>query len=401
MIRMNIHEYQAKLLLKKFQIPTPRGICIESCQPDVVENALNTFKEDEMIVVKAQIHAGGRGQGHFIENGFKGVQCANNKQEARESIDAMLGHTLITRQTGLKGKCVRKVYLTEGIRIRREFYVSTLVDCEHHCPVLIASAEGGTEIETLAQTDPEKILKVLIDPLVGLTDFQARRVAFFLQLSPEVLPECVQLLKNLYRLFMQADASLVEINPLVLNEDGRLMALDAKIQLDDNALFRHKDYGKWTDDHEKDPKEVEAAKSKLNYIALDGDIACLVNGAGLAMATMDMIQHFGGRPANFLDVGGSASAEQIQRAFKIILKDPCVRGIFINVFGGILRCDLLAEAIVTAAQSIALNLPMVVRLKGTNVERAHQILRQSALPLVTSDTLEMATKEIIRRSQGM
>ncbi|MDR0647559.1 MAG: ADP-forming succinate--CoA ligase subunit beta [Puniceicoccales bacterium] len=398
---MNIHEYQAKLLLKKFQIPAPEGICIKSCQPDVVEKALNAFGEGKMIVVKAQIHAGGRGQGCFVENGCKGVRCARNKQEAHESIHAMLGHTLVTRQTGPKGKRVRKVYLTEGIRVQQEFYVSILVDCEHYCPVLIASAEGGTEIETLAQTSPEKLLKILIDPLVGLTDFQARHAAFFLQLAPEVFPECVQLLKNLYRLFMQADALLVEINPLVLNEDGHLMALDAKIQLDDNALFRHKDYGKWTDDHEKDPKEVEAAKAKLNYIALDGDIACLVNGAGLAMATMDMIQHFGGRPANFLDVGGSASAEQIQKAFKIILKDPCVRGIFINVFGGILRCDLLAEAIVTAAQSTALHLPMVVRLKGTNVERAHQILRQSALPLVTSDTLEAATKEIIRRARGV
>jgi succinyl-CoA synthetase beta subunit len=401
MMRMNIHEYQAKLLLKKFQIPIPRGICIESCQTDVIESALNTFEPGEMIVVKAQIHAGGRGQGHFVENGCKGIQCAKNKQEARESIDAMLEHTLVTRQTGPKGKCVRKVYLTEGIRIRREFYISIIVDCEHYCPVLIVSAEGGTEIETLAQTDPEKILKILIDPLVGLTDFQARRVAFFLQLSSEMLPECVQLLKNLYRLFMQVDALLVEINPLVLSEGGHLVALDAKVQLDDNALFRHKDYLEWTDDNEKDPKEVEAAKSKLNYIALDGDIACLVNGAGLAMATMDMIQHFGGKPANFLDVGGSANAEQIQKAFKIILKDPCVKGIFVNVFGGILRCDLLAEAIVTAARSMALNLPMVVRLKGTNVERAHQILQQSALPLVTSDTLEAATKEIIRRAQDM
>lgn len=397
MTSMNIHEYQAKSLLKQFQVATPKGFFLETNELAYVDKILENFADDKPVIVKAQIHAGGRGKGHFIENGRHGVQCAKTKSEVYDCIASMVGQTLVTVQTGPRGKRVHNVYLEEGVQRSREFYVSIVVDREHNCPTLIAAIEGGGEIEELAQTAPEKILKVFIDSCIGLQDYQAREVAFFLQLPLKAFEEAVRTLKNLYRLFVQTDATCVEINPWVLNEQDQLLALDAKIQFDDNALFRHKDFLQLMDPKEKDDKENEADKAHLNYVALDGNIACLVNGAGLAMATMDIIKYFGGEPANFLDVGGGANAEQMQAAFKIILKDPNVRGIFINVFGGILKCDLLAESIVKAASAVQLNLPLVVRLRGTNVERAQEILQASHLPLISIHELEAAAKEIVQR----
>ena len=398
---MNIHEYQAKSLLEQFQVTVPRGILLESAQPDTVKQALANFADDKPIVVKAQIHAGGRGKGHFVENACKGVQLAKSKEEVYPCVQSMFGNVLVTEQTGPRGKRVSYIYLEEGVDIKHEFYLSIVVDRQHSCPTLVASSEGGCEIEMLAQTAPQKILKILIDPLIGLQDYQARQVAFFLQLPANVFESCVRCLKNLYRLFVDTDAMCVEINPWALTEQGQLVALDAKVQLDDNALFRHESFLQLVDNLEKDDKEVEADRAKINYVALDGDIACLVNGAGLAMATMDIIKHFGGEPANFLDIGGGANIEQMQAAFKIILKDPRVRGIFVNVFGGILKCDLLAEAIVKAARHVQLNLPLVVRLRGTNVERAQEILSESHLPLVVERDLEAAAKEIIQRVRGL
>ena len=391
---MNLHEYQAKQILSDHGICVPFGICIEKNDPIAIDEALLSFVNRDSVVVKAQIHAGGRGKGTFIENGQHGVQVVP-LESVKNAVDSMLGNTLVTQQTGAEGKKVRKVYLTETIRAEREFYVSILIDRVHQCPVLIASHEGGCEIEEVAKQSPEAVLTLPIDPLLGLRPFQARKVAKLFQLKNEAAAHCVDQLLRLYKAFVKLDAALIEINPLVLTSDQRICALDAKVQLDDNALLRHPDFVSMDDPHEKDPKEVEAAEAKLNYIALNGNIACLVNGAGLAMATMDIIQHFGGTPANFLDVGGGAKQEQIETAFRIILKDKNVKGIFINIFGGILRCDMLAQGIVNAAHSVQLNLPLVVRMRGTNVEMAKEILKNSGLPLIPVDDLAEAAQTIV------
>ncbi len=393
---MNLHEYQAKQLLANFGLDVPLGVCIENNTTDNVIRGLASFKAQKDVVVKAQIHAGGRGKGVFIENGQHGVQIVPLDQ-AERVINAMFHNTLVTHQTGKEGKCVRKIYLTEAVAVEKEFYVSILIDRTQQCPILIASSEGGCEIEEVAQKTPEAILKLPIDPLLGLRPFQARKVCYLFGLNGELAQRCVHTLMQLYQAFVKMDASLIEINPLVATCDGRLCLLDAKVQLDDNALFRHPEYAALDDPYEKDAKEVEAGQAKLNYIALKGNIACLVNGAGLAMATMDIIQHFGGKPANFLDVGGGAQQEQIEAAFRIILKDPHVKGIFINIFGGILKCDMLAHGIVNAAHSVQLKLPLVIRMKGTNVEQGKQILKDSGLPLIPVDDLALAAQTIIEK----
>lgn len=395
---MNIHEYQAKTLLEQFKIIVPKGFCIEKVDEPLLNLIKSRLGSVDQVAIKAQIHAGGRGKGVFAENGTHGVQVVPVNQ-ADAVVDNMLGKTLVTKQTGPEGKQVRKVYITEPVKIDREFYVSILIDRKQQRPVLIASACGGCNIEEVAQTQPENVVTVPIDPLIGLAGFQARQVAYTFNLTGEAHKECVQLLLQLYKAFKSLDASLIEINPLVLTQEGHMCALDAKIQLDDNALMRHPEYAALDDPFEKDPKEVEAARYQLNYIALKGNIACLVNGAGLAMATMDIIQHFGGMPANFLDVGGGAKQEQIEAAFKIILQDSHVKGIFINIFGGILQCDMLAKAIVAAAHSVQLRLPLVVRMKGTNVDAAKQILQSSGLSLIPIDDLAEATQTIVNKVQ--
>ena len=397
---MNIHEYQAKSLLERCGVKIPCGICIEDNSTAAIDSALKVFENNEKVVVKAQIHAGGRGKGTFRENEQHGVQVVS-LDRASDAINAMFYNTLVTKQTGPDGKTVRKVYLTEAIAVKKEFYVSFLVDRTLQCPVLVASSQGGGEIEDVAKTNPGSIIKMPIDPLLGLRPFQARKIAYLFELDAEATKECVRILINLYEAFVRLDASLIEINPLVLTEDNHICALDAKVQLDDNALGRHPEYLALDDPYEKDPKEVEAAKANLNYVALQGNIACLVNGAGLAMATMDIIQHFGGIPANFLDVGGGAKQEQIEAAFRIILKDPHVKGIFINIFGGILKCDMLAQGIVNAAKSVKLTLPLVIRMKGTNVEAAKQILEASELPLIPIDDLAQAAKTIVNKVKGV
>lgn len=391
---MNLHEYQAKQLLADFGLDIPLGVCLEDNATDNVNRALEVFKTQDKVVVKAQIHAGGRGKGVFIENGQHGVQVVPLPQ-VKQVVNSMFNNTLVTQQTGKEGKKVRKVYLTEAISVEREFYASILIDRIQQCPVLIVSSEGGCEIEEVAQKNPSSILKFPIDPLLGLRPFQARKVCYLLGLEGELAQKCIHTLMQLYQAFVKTDASLIEINPLVSTNDGRICLLDAKVQLDDNALFRHPDYADWDDPYEKDPKEVEAGNAKLNYVALQGNIACLVNGAGLAMATMDIIQHFGGKPANFLDVGGGAQQEQIETAFRIILKDPNVKGIFINIFGGILKCDMLAHGVVNAAHSVQLKLPLVIRMKGTNVEQGKQILKDSGLPLIPVDDLALAAQTIV------
>ncbi len=393
---MNIHEYQAKSLLENYGIKMPRGICIEDNCRSSIDNAIRTFKDNEKIVVKAQIHAGGRGKGTFLENGQHGVQVVNFSK-AKEAIASMFNNTLVTKQTGDEGKIVRRIYLTEAVNVKREFYVSFLIDRTLQCPVVVASSQGGGDIEEVAKTNPESIIKISIDPLLGLRPFQARKIAYLFELNAEAMKECVQMLIQLYNAFVKLDASLIEINPLVLTEEDHIYALDAKIQLDDNAIGRHPEYLVLDDPYEKDPKEVEAANVNLNYVALQGNIACLVNGAGLAMATMDIIRHFGGVPANFLDVGGGAKQEQIEAAFRIILKDPHVKGIFINIFGGILKCDMLAQGIVNAAKTVQLMLPLVVRMKGTNVEEARKILNESGLALIPIDDLAQAAETIVNK----
>lgn len=395
---MNIHEYQAKTLLEQFKINLPKGFCVEQSDASLLDTIKSHLGTIDRVAIKAQIHAGGRGKGIFSENGMRGVQVVPVEQ-ASTIVSGMLGNTLVTKQTGPEGKQVRKVYITETINIDREFYVSILIDRKQQCPVLIASACGGCDIEEVAKKQPESVLTLPIDPLVGLAAFQARQVAFLFNLTGDAYKECVHLLLQLYKAFLALDASLIEINPLVLTKEGHICALEAKIQLDDNALIRHPEYAALEDPFEKDPKEVEAAQYSLNYIALKGNIACLVNGAGLAMATMDIIQHFGGMPANFLDVGGGAKQEQIEAAFKIILQDPNVKGIFINIFGGILQCDMLAKAIVAAAHSVQLHLPLVVRMKGTNVDAAKQILQTSGLSLIPIDDLAEAAQTIVNKVQ--
>jgi succinyl-CoA synthetase beta subunit len=381
---MNIHEHQGKEVLRRYGVAVPRG---KACF--TVDEALAAARELGFpCVVKAQIHAGGRGKAG-------GVTLAQDEAGVRAAAERLLGATLVTHQTGPQGRVVRRLLVEEGCKIARELYLGLVVDRATGRVTLMASTEGGVEIEEVAAGTPEKILRETLDPVVGLAGFQARRVAFGLGLTKDQVGKAVAFFQALARAFVECDCSLAEINPLVVTASGDLLALDAKIGFDDNALFRHADLRELRDPNEQDPREIEAAKYDLSYIALEGDIGCMVNGAGLAMATMDSVKAAGGEPANFLDVGGGADTEKVKAAFKIILSDAAVRGIFINIFGGILRCDVLAEGVVQAAKEVGLSVPLVVRMEGTNVEKGKQLLADSGLDIITaSDMLEGAQKAV-------
>jgi succinyl-CoA synthetase beta subunit len=391
---MNIHEYQAKALLADYGVAVPRGGVAYT--PDEAVQVAQELGGD-LCIVKAQIHAGGRGAGHFASDpgGAGGVRLARTTDEVKAHATAMLGKTLITKQTGPDGKEVKRIYIEEGCDIDRELYVSMLVDRATSRITIIASTEGGMDIETVAEQTPEKILTVAIDPVTGLMPFHAREVAFGLGLSGDQVKSASKLLAGLYTAFAELDASLVEVNPLVVTGAGDVIALDAKMNFDDNALYRQPKVFELRDEDEEDPMELEASKHDLNYIKLDGSIGCMVNGAGLAMATMDIIKLYGSQPANFLDVGGAATKERVTAAFKIILSDPNVEGIMVNIFGGIMRCDVIAEGVVAAAREVALHVPLVVRLEGTNVELGKQILADSGLPIVSADNLADAAEKVV------
>ena len=387
---MNIHEYQAKELLRGFAVTVPKGIPAFS-----VEEAVKAAEKlgGPVWVVKAQIHAGGRGKGG-------GVKVVKSIDEVRKEAERMLGMTLVTHQTGPHGRVVRRLYIEDGSAIARELYLSALVDRATSRISFIASTEGGMDIEEVAHKTPEKIATFQVEPAVGYSGYLGRDIAGALKLSGDAAKECGKLIEGLYSAFLAKDMSLLEINPLVLTKDGSLVCLDAKINFDDNALFRHKDVQALRDLDEEDPKEVEASKFDLSYIKLDGTIGCMVNGAGLAMATMDIIKLYGEEPANFLDVGGGASKEKVTAAFKIIVSDPNVKGILVNIFGGIMKCDIIAEGIIAAAKEISLNVPLVVRLEGTNVELGKKILAGSGLPIVSGDDLADAAQKIVKAVKG-
>jgi succinyl-CoA synthetase beta subunit len=382
---MKIHEYQAKAILARYGVTTPRGEV--AFTKEEAREAAQRLKTP-VVVVKAQIHAGGRGKAG-------GVKLARSADEAAEHASQILGMTLVTPQTGPQGRVVRRLLIEEGLDIKRELYLGLLVDRESGRPVFMASAAGGMEIEEVAKENPNAILREPIHPAVGLQPYQARKIAFGLGLSGELAGVATPFLQALYRAFMDTDASLLEINPCVVTGDGKLVALDAKMTFDDNGLFRHKDLRELRDLDEEDPLEVEASKYGLNYIKLDGSVACMVNGAGLAMATMDIIKYAGGSPANFLDVGGGASAEQVKNAFRILLSDPEVRAVFINIFGGILRCDVLATGVVSAAKDLHVQVPVVVRMEGTNVERGQQILRDSGLNFTIAEGMKDGAQKVV------
>jgi len=385
---MKIHEYQGKAILKKFGVAVPRGEMAES-REEAEAAARNLFAAGVAgVVVKAQIHAGGRGKGG-------GVKIAKSVDEAGEIAAKMLGMKLVTHQTGPEGRVVSRLLIEETLPIEKELYLGILVDRAEGKPVFMASAAGGMDIEQVAAETPEKILKQHIDPGMGLEPFQARKIAFELGLKPKQINPAVQFLTGLYRAFLDTDASLVEINPFISCSDGRLFALDAKLNFDDNALFRHPDIRELRDITEEDPLEVEASKYSLNYIKLDGNVGCMVNGAGLAMATMDIIKYAGGMPANFLDVGGGANAEQVTHAFEILLSDKNVKAVLINIFGGILRVDTLATGVVEAARKTHIQLPIVLRLEGTNVEAGREILRQSGLNFTVAETMKDAAEKVV------
>jgi succinyl-CoA synthetase beta subunit len=389
---MNIHEYQAKELFEKYGIPVPEGYVGRTL--DEFPVALEKLAQGT-TVVKSQIHAGGRGKGTFVDGLKGGVKVVKSREDAQELARQMLGNTLVTHQTGPEGRRVQTIYFTEASDIEKEYYLAIVMDRATSCPVVIASTEGGVDIETVAAETPEKIIKVVVDPTLGLKPYQARKIAFGLGFKEDQVKQCCKLLANLYRLFWEKDASLIEINPLITTPEGRLLALDAKANFDDNALFRLADIVAYRDLNEEDPKEVEASKYNLNYIALEGNIACMVNGAGLAMATMDIIKHVGGAPANFLDVGGGANAEQVTQAFNIILSDENVKGILVNIFGGIMKCDIIATGIIEAAKAVHLDRPLVVRLEGTNVEAGKKLLAESGLDIVPADSLSEAAQKIV------
>ena len=392
---MNIHEYQGKQLLSKYGVPVPRGHVAFT-----VEEAVKAAEElgGSVFVVKSQIHAGGRGAGRFKDDPYSkgGVRVVTSIEEVRENAEQMLNHVLITKQTGEAGKKVNRLYIEEGCDIAHELYVGMLLDRETSRLTMMASTEGGMEIEEVAEATPEKILKVAIDPATGMLPFHARQLAFGLGLEGKQVSAAVKFMLSMYKAFTDLDCSIVEINPLVVTGSGDVIALDAKINFDDNALYRHKDIEAMRDESEEDPAELEAAKHELNYIKLDGSIGCMVNGAGLAMGTMDIIQLYGGSPANFLDVGGGATKERVTKAFKIILSDDNVEGILINIFGGIMRCDIIAEGVVAAAREVSLKVPLVVRLEGTNVEQGKQIMANSGLPIISGDNLADAAAKIVK-----
>ena len=382
---MKIHEYQAKAILARYGVTTPRGEVAYT--KEEAREAAQRLKSN-VVVVKAQIHAGGRGKGG-------GVKLARSGDEAEDIAGHILGMTLVTPQTGPAGRIVKRVLIEEGLDIKRELYLGLLVDRASGLPVFMASAAGGMEIEEVAKDNPEAILREAIHPVVGLQPYQARKIAFGLGLPGEVATHATPFFQALYRAFIDTDASLLEINPCVLTGDGKLVALDAKMTFDDNALFRHPNLRELRDLDEEDLLEVEASKYGLNYIKLDGSVACMVNGAGLAMATMDIIKYAGGSPANFLDVGGGASSEQVKNAFRILMSDPSVRAVFINIFGGILRCDVLATGVVAAAKDLQLKVPVVVRMEGTNVELGQKILRESGLNFTIADGMKDGAQKVV------
>ena len=391
---MNIHEYQAKELYRRYGVPTSMGYPAFSADEAV---AAAEKLPGPVWVVKAQIHAGGRGKGTFKEPeaGDKGgVRIAKSIDEVRTFANEMLGRTLVTVQTGPAGRVVRRLYIEDGSNIDRELYLSALVDRATSRVAFIASTEGGMDIEQVAHDTPDKILTMSIDPASGFAPFHGRKIAFSLGLKGDQIKQCVKMIADIYRMVTEKDMSLLEINPLVVNKEGNLIALDGKMNFDSNALFRHQDIVEMRDLDEEDPKEIEASKFDLSYVALDGNIGCMVNGAGLAMATMDIIKLYGMEPANFLDVGGGASKEKVTAAFKIITADPNVKGILVNIFGGIMRCDIIAEGVVAAVKEVGLEVPLVVRLEGTNVEIGKKILNESGLKIVAADDLADAAKKI-------
>ncbi len=390
---MNIHEYQAKALFEKFGVPVPKGTPARSAAE--FDAALASLPEGA-VMVKSQIHAGGRGKGTFT-NGFKGgVKFCPTKAEAKAQAAQMLGQTLVTIQTGPVGRKVQTIYFTQASDIKKEYYLAILLDRQTSRPVIVASTEGGMEIEKVAHATPEKIHKVLVDPAYGLADFQVRHLLFRLGLTGTEAKNAARLIRNLYTMYWETDAAMVEVNPLITTPAGDVLALDGKVSFDDNALFRHPEIVALRDLNEEDPKEIEAAKASLSYIALDGNIACLVNGAGLAMSTMDIIKHYGGTPANFLDVGGGATREQVVAAFKIILGDQNVRGILVNIFGGIMDCNVIAQGIVEAVKEVGLKLPLVVRLEGNNAIAGKATLAASGLSLVSGNTMADAAQKIVK-----
>jgi succinyl-CoA synthetase beta subunit len=390
---MKIHEYQAKAILKTFGVAVPRGE-MATTREEAVAAAKALFDAGATgVVVKAQIHAGGRGKGG-------GVKIATSVEEASQFAEKMLGMTLITHQTGAEGRVVRRLLIEETLPIEKELYLGILVDRAEGKPVFMASAAGGMDIEQVAAENPDAILKEYIAPGMGLEPFQARKIAFQLGLRPALINQAVPFLNNLYKVFLGTDGSLVEINPFITTSDGRLFALDAKINFDDNALFRHADLKELRDVTEEDPLEVEASKYNLNYIKLDGNVGCMVNGAGLAMATMDIIKYAGGMPANFLDVGGGANAEQVTHAFEILLSDKNVKAVLINIFGGILRVDTLATGVVEAANKTHIQLPIVLRLEGTNVEAGRQILKDSGLNFIVAETMKDAAEKVVAAAKA-
>lgn len=387
---MKIHEYQAKAILSRYGVTTPRGeVAYTKEEAREAAQRLKSY----IVVVKAQIHAGGRGKGG-------GVKLARSADEAAEIASQILGMNLVTVQTGPQGRMVRRLLIEEALDIKRELYLGLLIDRESGRPVFMASSAGGMEIEQVAKENPAAILKETIHPAVGLQAYQARKIAFFLGLTGDQVTAATPFLQALYRAFLDTDASLLEINPCVITGDGKLVALDAKMTFDDNGLFRHKDLRELRDLDEEDPLEVEASKYGLNYIKLEGSVACMVNGAGLAMATMDIIKYAGGSPANFLDVGGGATADQVKSAFRILLSDPAVKAVFINIFGGILRCDVLATGVVAAAKDLQVTVPIVVRMEGTNVERGQQILKESGLNFTIADGMKDGAQKVVALAGG-
>jgi succinyl-CoA synthetase beta subunit len=394
---MNIHEYQAKELLQKFDVATTRGRVASTL--DEAEQIARELGDVE-IVVKAQIHAGGRGKGTF-KNGFKGgVHVRKTPAEVRDVAAKMLGQILVTHQTGPDGRTVNKVLVAESADIAREIYFAVLLDRATAAPVIVASTEGGVEIEAVAAKSPEKIIREPVNPLAGLQPFQTRKLAKQLGFESSQLKSASKLFEGLYRTFVAYDCSMVEVNPLVLTTKGDVLALDAKFNFDDNALYRHPEIAALRDVAEEDPREVEASKHGLNYIGLDGNIACLVNGAGLAMATMDIIKFYGGEPANFLDVGGGATEEQVTEAFKILIADKKVKAILVNIFGGIMKCDIIAQGIINAAKTLKLSVPLIVRLEGTNVEAGKKLIADSALAVIAADDLADAAQKAVKAAAG-
>ncbi len=397
---MNIHEYQAKALLRQYGAPVSDGRPV--LRAEEAKTAAGEL-DGPLWVVKAQIHAGGRGKGHFkeAEAGEKGgVRLAKSVEEAAQLAKQMLGRTLITHQTGGAGKQVNRIYIEDGSDIARELYLALLVDRQTSRVAFVCSTEGGMDIEEVAAKTPEKILTFSVDPASGLSDFHGRRVAFALGLQGAQVKQCVGLIRTLYKLFLEKDMEMLEINPLIVTPAGDLKCLDAKMGFDGNAIYRHPDIAALRDETEEDPKERAASKFDLNYIALDGEIGCMVNGAGLAMATMDIIKLYGAEPANFLDVGGGATKEKVTEAFKIITSDPNVKGILVNIFGGIMRCDIIAEGVVAAVKEVGLKVPLVVRLEGTNVEKGKEIINTSGLNVIAADDLSDAAQKIVKAVKG-